>query len=199
MLFIGLTGQVASGKSTVAKIFQNLNISLIDADKISRELTHSSSYIFPDIVKYFGSSIINDDGELNRKKLRQIIFNDKEKRLWLENLLHPAIRMEIDLQRKKCISPYCIIEIPLLTDRKPYPYLNRVLLVISDEKLRIKRLMERDKISLQDAKLILQNQETQDTYKSIADDIIFNNDDLVELEKNVLQLHAKYIALTTAS
>lgn len=195
MLYVGLTGRVASGKSTVAKIFRDKGITVIDADKIAKELTVKNTPIYNEIVEYFGNEILDKDDEINRKKLRDIIFNEPEKRIWLEKLLHPAIRKQIDKQRKAATSPYCIIEIPLLTDKSLYPYLNRVLLVISNEKNKITRLVKRDKISKEAAGLILQTQQPEEVYREIADDIIVNNYDFNSLEQNVVDLHNKYMKI----
>lgn len=195
MLYVGLTGRVASGKSTVAKIFRDKGITVVDADKIAKELTVKNTPIYNEIIEYFGKEILDADDEINRKKLRDIIFNDSEKRIWLEKLLHPAIRKQIDKQRKVATSTYCIIEIPLLTDKSLYPYLNRVLLVISNEKNKITRLVKRDKISKEAAGLILQTQQPEDVYREIADDIIVNNYDFNSLEQNVVDLHNKYMKI----
>lgn len=195
MLIVGLTGRIASGKSTVAKKFKELGINIISADYISKKLTNSNTKVLQQITNYFGKSILQDDGRLNRKKLRDIIFQEKTKRLWLENLLHPLIRQEIERKLKECTSEYCIVEIPLLTDTSMYPYLNRILLITSDENTQIKRLLARDNITKEDALLILNNQAPEAIYRKIADDIIENNASMNDLNNQVLKLHQKYLSI----
>lgn len=199
MLIIGLTGRIASGKSTVAEKFKELGINIINADAISKEITRPDSLALKKIVKYFGSSILDKNNKLNRKMLRDIIFKDKSKRLWLENLLHPLIRQEIENKITKCSSEYCVVEIPLLTDKTHYPYLNRILLITLDETTQIERLLQRDNISKEDALLILASQENESKYKEIADDILENNSSVKSLNEKVLQLHKLYIELNQKS
>src|SRR4051794_17293120 len=114
MLTIGLTGGIGCGKSTVALYFQELGITVIDADVIARELVIPNTDTFRKIFHRFGSVILNEDGSLHRKKLREIIFANVEQRQWLENLLHPLILDEMHLRRKLAQSPYCLLVIPLL-------------------------------------------------------------------------------------
>lgn len=126
---VGLTGNIATGKSTVATIFKQLEIEVISADCIAKQLTTKGQAAYTEIAAHFGSEILAADGQLNRRSLREIIFADKNERLWLENLLHPLIRKGIEEQISLCKSAYCVIEIPLLVDKVNYPYLNKILLI----------------------------------------------------------------------
>lgn len=193
MYCVGLTGSIASGKSTVADIFSELGIEIISADKISRMLTEVNQPAFHDIVHHFGESILTTNGELNRLKLRHLIFDNPDERKWLESILHPLIRKEIEHRVSHCKSPYVLIEIPLLTDKTHYPYLNRILLVTADTDKQIKRLMERDNCSKEHALAILDAQPSETKRRAITDDIIVNDHDLGALSKKVNELHQNYL------
>lgn len=115
---VGLTGGIASGKSLAAEVFSELGIDIVNADNISRALTLKGQDAYTQIVAHFGSKILNEHNELNRKALRAIIFSDPKERTWLEQLLHPLIRQKIKEQVELSTTPYCIVEIPLLIDKK---------------------------------------------------------------------------------
>jgi dephospho-CoA kinase len=198
MFCVGLTGNIASGKSTVSNLFAQLGIDIIDADNIARDLVLPSTTVFKTIVSYFGQSIVKD-GDLDRKKLRHIIFNSDKDKKWLERLLHPLIRNEIIIKMNQCKSPYCIIEIPLLFDKKAYPYLNRVATVISSEKKQLDRLRLRDKQDVTLLKKIIDSQPKTSRRIELSDDIIENNGTLIELKKRVDQLHQYYLTLSVNS
>ncbi|KTC65660.1 dephospho-CoA kinase (plasmid) [Legionella adelaidensis] len=190
---IGLTGTIASGKSTVAQEFANLGVPIISADGIAKEITAKNTPISLQIIHHFGSDVASVDGALNRSLLRKIIFNNPQEKLWLENLLHPLIRKEIAQQIKTINAPYCIIEIPLLKNKKNYPYLNRILVVLAGEETQIKRLMKRDHCSKQEGLAILKTQASETALKAIADDIVINNGGLQDLQKKIQHLHANYL------
>ena len=125
--------------------------------------------------------------------MRHLIFEHIEHRFWLENLLHPLIRQQIQQDISRCQSPYCLIEIPLLTDKKHYPYLNRILLVLAERDEQIKRLLERDRCDMQQALSILSAQADEKTLHTLADDVILNNGTLMTLNDQVGQLHLQYL------
>ena len=191
--FVGLTGQLASGKSTVASYFAKLGVDVINADLIAKELTASNQPAFAEIVNHFGQSVLTPTGELDRRGLRQRIFNDADERLWLEKLLHPLIRKEIAHKISKVKTPYCLIEIPLLTDRAKYSYLNRVLLVQAEPEQQISRFMTRDNGSREEAQAIIANQANTSAQRVLADDILINSGSLAELEHKVKILHDNYL------
>ena len=114
MLIVGLTGGIGSGKSTVAKLFEERGVPIIDADVIAREVTQPDSAEFKTIIDHFGEQILLENGSINRTKLRKIIFEHPQERKWLENLLHPVIRNCIEQQIALIFAPYCILIIPLL-------------------------------------------------------------------------------------
>lgn len=193
MYCIGLTGNIASGKSTVITCFESLGIEIISADKIARQLTEPKTPAFDTISNYFGSSSLHSDGSLNRNFLRSVIFKNKEKRIWLENLLHPLIREKIYLQAINTVSAYCVLEIPLLLNRNDYPYINRILVVLSDVKVQLNRVMQRDNCHLAQAQAILATQPNELERRKIADDLITNNTTLDVLKKQVAELHQVYL------
>ena len=195
MYCIGLTGNIASGKSTVATFFETLGITVISADKIARELTALGQPALHSIEEYFGKSVIYSSGELNRNGLRQRIFKEPKQRLWLERLLHPLIRRGIHSKINEARSAYCVIEIPLLNNRLDYPYLNRVLLILAEQEQQIKRVMLRDNCSREQSLAILATQVDDLIRQKMADDIIVNNGTLLELSAKVENLHAQYLQL----
>lgn len=195
MYNIGLTGGIASGKSTVAKLFAKNGVSIIDADVIARELTLPGESAYNAIIDYFGDSIVGTEQSLDRGKLRQIVFSDPAKRIWLEKLLHPLIRNKMIACSRKATSPYCIQVIPLLIETLPNPEINRILVVDVDVETQINRLQERDHLDKMMVEKILQAQIGREERLAHADDILVNEGDLVALEAAVNKLHEKYLRL----
>ena len=199
MFCIGIAGNIGSGKSEASKCFQQLGITVISADAISRELTAVNTPNFKKIVDYFGESIINQQGELNRKALRDLIFSNTTMRLWLENLLHPLIRQIIYERIQHSNSSYCVIEIPLLTNKQDYPYLNRILVITANQDIKIKRIMQRDQCDRADAMAIIATQQTETFLRLIADDVIVNNGSIKLLKKHIGFLHDNYLSCSLKS
>jgi dephospho-CoA kinase len=194
MVFVvGLTGNIASGKSTAAKIFSDFGIQVINADQISKELTVKETPAYNQIVARYGSEILSNDGELNRKRLREIIFSQPDERLWLEHLLHPLIRKRLEHLANLCTTAYCLIEIPLLLNKDNYPYLNKILVITAPQNLQIARVMERDQCSKEQALAILLTQPDDHSRLKIADDVIINDAGLDALRCNLEQLHHQYL------
>jgi dephospho-CoA kinase len=191
---VGLTGNIASGKSTVAELFSSLGIKIINADQVSRELTVRNSIAYKEIINRFGTELTLENGELNRRQLRDTIFANPEERAWLERLLHPLIRQRLEQQIQLCTTPYCVVEIPLLIDKKNYPYLNRILLVTAPLDIQIKRVMARDQCTEEQALAIISVQPDIDERLKYADDVIVNDSELNELKTAVMSLHFKYMS-----
>ena len=177
MLKIGLTGGVGSGKSTVAKYFAKLNIPIIDADKIARDLFFNNATVHKKIFSHFKT--------LNRKKISEIIFHDKKERLWLEQLMHPRICKEMIKLTKLHKAPYCIMEIPLLLETKFPPKVDRILVVDCPKKTQISRA----------SRLIIANQIGRGQRLKQVDDIICNTGTMTDLKKMVKKLHNYYLGL----
>jgi len=204
MLKIGLTGGIGSGKTTISKLFNSLGINVIDTDIIAHKLVNNDKTVLKEITDTFGKTILNHNGTLDRKKLAQIVFNKKENKKLLENILHPKIRNEVDNKIQSFTlndSPpqYIIIVIPLLFETGFRDLVDRVLVVISDEKIRIERVKQRDQRNMDEIQSIISNQVTDTKRISEADDIIENNNDFRALEHHVNQLHKKYIDLSDLS
>lgn len=197
MFCVGLTGSIASGKSTVSQFFKNQGIEVISADEAARELTAINQPALAAIENYFGKSVISLSGELKRGVLREAIFNNPEKRLWLEGLLHPLIKQYIKNKIKEASGPYVLIEIPLLYNRADYPYLDRILVVIATHEQQIERVMNRDQCSRKQAETILAVQHNEQNSQKIADDLIRNDGTLAKLAKKIENLHCKYLQLAS--
>lgn len=194
MYCIGLTGTIASGKSTVAAQFATRGIDVINADHIAKALVNRGEPALAHIVDHFGPSVLTNQGELNRRHLRELIVHHAEERRWLEDLLHPLIRKQIQQDIGRCQSPYCVIEIPLLTDKSLYPYLNRVLLVTANREQQITRVMARDHCSREQACALLDTTRADDDKRrAIADDVLVNDGTVVKLDGAVEVLHARYL------
>ena len=191
---IGLTGGIASGKTTVSDCFKKLGTQVIDADIISHEVTEPSGSAFEEILSEFGSEILDEKGLINRKKMRAIIFNDPSQKKILENIIHPKVRDEMFQRINKSDDHYLIVSVPLLVETGMHQIMDRNLLVDCSEDTQIERLMHRDKITLNEARAILKNQASRSDRKKIADDLIVNENNvtLIELEDKVLELHKYY-------
>ena len=191
---IGLTGGIASGKTTVSDCFKKLGTQVIDADIISHEVTEPSGSAFEEILSEFGSEILDENGLINRKKMRAIIFNDPSQKKILENIIHPKVRDEMFQRINKSDDHYLIVSVPLLVETGMHQIMDRNLLVDCSKDTQIERLMNRDKITLNEARAILKNQASRSDRKKIADDLIVNENNvtLIELESKVLELHKYY-------
>jgi dephospho-CoA kinase len=198
MLVIGLTGGIGSGKSTVARIFAELGVPIIDTDIIAKELTETGLPAYLAIVDAFGLGIIMDNGQLDRRRLRNLIFKDPNKKLWLEELLHPLIRQEVAERIKFLQSPYCIVVIPLLLESKPNPLIQRVLVVDTSEELQTLRVIARDSHTIDEIETIMSTQISRDKRLAAAQDIIYNTGKVEDLIPQVEQLHEFYLTLAQA-
>jgi len=193
MLHIGLTGGIGSGKSSVAKLFAELGAPIIDADEIAREVVLPGSDALQMIQHYFGNAILNSAGELNRMRLRNIIFHDAQKRLWLENLLHPLIIDTIKQRTTALHAPYVIIVIPLLIETNQHTWLDRVIVVDLPEDIQLQRLFSRDQNNdPATLRAIHAAQLSRAERLSYAQDIIENSGDFIALAKQVEKLHRFY-------
>ncbi len=193
MLKIGLTGGISCGKSTVAHYFAELGITVIDADVISHRITAAGSEAHNKIVDKFGTEILQDNGELNRRYLRDLIFQNAEAKKWLENLLHPVIMQEMLSQAEQANSPYCILVIPLLLECDLQESVDLILVVDAPEEMQIQRSMKRDNITQTEVEAIMATQVSRKQRLAAADDIIVNDGSASELKTHVKKLHEKYI------
>lgn len=190
---VALSGGVASGKSTIANLFAQLGVPIIDADIIARQVVEVGTDALAQIVKHFSTEILLPNGELDRSQLREIIFNNDHERLWLNNLLHPIIHKITQKQIAKQTAPYVIWVVPLLIENNLHQLADRVLMVDVPETLQMERLIYRDKISESLAKRMIRTQVTLAERLSYADDIIVNNGNLASLSEQVNKLHQQYL------
>lgn len=199
MLRVGLTGGIGSGKSTVADYFSRLGAQIVDADQIARELSRPGALAYKSILELFGTQILSPAGEIDRKQLRQIIFNDPHAKKKIENILHPLIIQKILEKTASFTSTYCIIVIPLLveTDLAEASFLDRICVVDTSENLQIERASRRDSTSPAEVLKIIQDQSSREERLRIADDIILNNGDLNDLEAQIKKLHAQYLQISS--
>lgn len=196
MYCVGLTGSIASGKSTTASYFSALGVDVISADEIAKALVEPGQPALQDIIHHFGESVLTPTGELNRRNLRERIVKHPDERAWLEGCLHPLIRQQIERDISACKSPYCIIEIPLLTDRQHYPYLNRVLLIQGVREAQIQRLMARDNQTKEQAHAMLDTTHLdEDKRQAIADDKIINDGSAEALRAKIKAMHVRYLQM----
>jgi len=195
---IGLTGGIASGKSIVANLFSSLGVSVIDADKISHHLTTKNKPAFEEILEHFGESILGNDGELDRKKLRAIIFNNKTLKNNLEHIIHPKVSEAINKEVQESYDPYVIIMVPLLIETGYNKLVNRILVVDCAFETQIHRLISRDHETPKSAKRIIDHQIEQQNRLKMAHDIIDNdlNTTIEDLENRVEELHQSYLELS---
>ena len=194
-LIIGLTGGIASGKSTVSKIFQGLNVDVIDADIVARQVVEKGQPALLKISDYFGADIL-ENGELDRGKLRALIFADEQKKNWLNELLHPLIRQQMLTELKHAKGDYVLLEAPLLFENSLQDYCDRVVVVDIRETEQIKRAMMRDNNSKEQIKSIIKSQIGRQQRLEKADFVIENSDiSLQQLENAVIALDKQLRAL----
>ena len=194
-MIIGLTGGIGSGKSAAGIEFEKLGITVIDADEIAQKASLKNSKAYKEIVEYFGASILDNSQNIDRRKLRNIVFNNDEQKKKLEQILHPAIREDISFAISNSKSPYTIIMVPLIYETNSKDNYNRILVIDCDEDIQISRAVTRDGASKEDIKKIINSQATKQERLSIADDVISNNSSIEKLSEKVLHLHKNYLEL----
>ena len=191
---IGLTGGIASGKTTVCDLFKELSVEIIDADVISHELSKKGGAAFEEIIEAFEDEIIGDDGELDRKKLRSIVFNDNTKKKILERIIHPKVLLSINEKIKASQSDYLIISVPLMIETGMNAMMDRVLLIDCNVETQIQRLIQRDQTSREEAIKIIESQASIESKRELSDDRIINNNEtsIEELTLKVKELDDFY-------
>lgn len=194
-LRIGLTGGIASGKSTVADMFGALGADIIDTDVIARQVVAPGCAALDEISARFGADVLRDDGSLDRKSLRRLVFSDPSARQDLEAILHPRIREEAWRQADASISPYHIVVVPLLVESPMRDEMHRVLVVDCDEETQLVRLLQRDLESREQAERMIAAQASREERLAIADDVITNDGGLDSTRSQVAAMHEKYLSL----
>jgi len=197
MFIIGMTGGIGSGKSEALKIFESLNIKVIDLDNIAKEITDSSHQAIQEIKLVFGDAIFDKDNRLDRKKLREIIFSEKDQKINLEKILHPKILEEV-MKRLNVLSneSYVVIDIPLLFETNQYTSLiSRSLVIDCKVDDQIERVKKRDGIDTSVIQSIIEQQVGRNYRIERADDVVVNDGSIEKLEESIKVLHKKYLNL----
>lgn len=194
-LRIGLTGGIASGKSTVAQRFTELGVPVIDADEAARAVVAPGKPGLAEVVSRFGSGVVAANGEIDRRVLRDLIFKDPGARRDLEVILHPLIRAEMELSAERAVGPYIVMAIPLLVEGGSGDRVDRVLVIDVDEAMQLERVMARDGCTSEQAQAIVASQASRSARLAAADDVLLNTGTVTDLRQAVDRQHALYLSL----
>lgn len=197
MLRIGLTGGIASGKSTVADMFAAHGIPVIDTDLIARDVVTPGSPALEAIRNRFGDSVLTAQGTLDRAELRRTVFENDDRRKELEAILHPRIRQETIDRAISAGGPYQLIVVPLLVESTLKSFVDRIVVVDCATETQLERLLARDAETREQAQRIIASQAGRDERLAIATDVIMNDGDLGETRRQVDALHRKFLELTS--
>jgi dephospho-CoA kinase len=190
---VALTGGIASGKTTVSGMFERRGVPIIDADIIARQIVEPGSFALQRIKQKLGATICLPDGKLNRQQLRAKIVSNLELKQWLENLLHPLIQQQTHQQLQAVSAPFCLWVVPLLLENQLQEQADRILVTDIPETLQIRRTIERDGVSEEQARAIIKLQVSREQRLAIADDVIATEGSLSLVEEKVEQLYQNYI------
>lgn len=198
MYIVAITGGIGSGKTTIANQFAELGIDIVDADVIAREVVEPGTPALAAIAAQFGPEMLDPQGQLDRRRLRERVFSDPDAKAWLDGLLHPLIRQEMLRQCANARSPYCLLVVPLLIENRLTQLANRVLVIDVDEATQIERTCRRDGVSRAQAKAILAAQASRAERLAAADDVLDNQNDAAEtIKRRILALHETYMAFAS--
>lgn len=193
---VGLTGGIASGKTTISNMFAKLNVCIVDADQIARDVVAKGSELLDKLCAYFGTEILQADKSLNRRALRNIVFADKTKLSYLNSLMHPAIREQMQMQCQNATSDYVIAAIPLLFENNMSLCVNRILVASCNYEIQVQRTMQRDNCTKENAIAIISSQLDNKQRCAMADDIIQTDAcSLTQMYQHVIELHNMYVNL----
>ena len=192
---VALTGGIASGKTTVANLFAAHGVPLVDTDLIAREVVEPGQPALAAVVATFGADVLDQEGRLDRRRLREIIFGDAAARGRLEAILHPAIRAEMERQSAAAADagPYQLLVIPLLAEGGRRNHVDRVLVIDTPESVQVARLMARDAVTREQAEASLRAQAARTARLGIADDVVTNTGRIEDLRDQVDALHLQYV------
>ena len=195
MLIIGLTGGIGSGKSVASDKFKSLGVAVVDADVASRTVVEPGKPALKEIQDHFGSGIITAEGKLDRNKLREIIATDPEERKWLESVTHPKIGEQITKEISESTSVYTLFVAPLLLETNSQEMCSRVVVVDVPKDVQIRRTAKRDKVSPNQVEQMVAAQMEREKRLEKADDVLLNSGTIEDLEKQVEELHKKYLQM----
>ncbi len=197
-LRVGLTGGIASGKTTVANFFADLGVPVIDTDVIARDVVAKGAPALAQILAALGDEVFSDDGTLDRNAMRKLVFSNERKRRQLEGILHPRIREAAISQAQAVSYPYMIIVVPLLVESPMHEFMDRVLVVDCSEDVQLSRLLKRDTEHEGQARRMIAAQASRDERLAIADDVVLNDSGLDETRSKVEALHNAYLELSNS-
>lgn len=192
-LTIGLTGGIASGKSLVAAAFERLGVPVLDADLVAREVVAPGTPALAAIVAAFGPDVLLDDSSLDRRGLRERVFQDRAALRRLESITHPAMRARMLAWREAQVAPYCILSVAILLEAGMRPLVDRVLVVDAPVEAQRRRLQARDGIGPELADRMLAAQAGREARLAAADEVIVNDGDIDRVEAAVADLHRRYL------
>ena len=198
-MIVGLTGGIGSGKSAAAELFAEQGIELVDTDLLAREVVEAGSPALNAIAEHFGDDLLDSSDNLDRSRLRALVFGDLEQKVWLEALLHPLIRALMTSRLDACKGPYCLLVSPLLLETNQAEAVDRVLVIDVSKDTQIARTLQRDGSSLETIEAIIEAQIARPDRLAHADDIINNESDLASLANAVLEQHKQYCVMSTAA
>lgn len=190
---LGLTGGIGSGKTAISNIFEELGITIVDADIIAREVVQPNSIGLNAIITHFGNDILHPDGTLNRLKLRTKIFTNDDEKKWLNTLLHPLIREKILCDLSNATSPYVVLVAPLLFENNLDKYCNHTLLIDVPTAVQIERTVKRDNTTIEQVKSIIASQMPREDKRQKSDDILNNDQKLTQVRAELVELHKNYL------
>ncbi len=195
MFTIALTGGVASGKTAVADRFAAHGIDIIDADLVARDVVAPGTQGLAEVVREFGADVLDADGALDRRAMRERIFADDRARRRLEAVVHPLIRKGMRAGAEAARSPYVVLAIPLFVESGAYDWVDRVLVIDVSREIQLRRLTARDGVTLALAESMLAVQALREQRLAVADDVIDNSGDIASLDGAVAELHRRYLEL----
>jgi dephospho-CoA kinase len=198
-LIVGLTGGIGSGKSEASKRFAERGVVIVDADIVAREVVAPGQDGLAQIAAHFGADILDATGNLNRSKLREIIFSNPTEKQWLESLLHPMINTKIRRQLANSTSIYSILASPLLLETNQFLLVDRILVIDTSEQHQLERASQRDKNDEAQIKAIMQTQLSRQERCARATEIIQNHGSIDELDGQVGRLHQLYLELAQST
>lgn len=196
-LRIGITGGIGSGKSTVARLFAQLGVPVLDTDEVARELVRPGMPALARIAETFGADLLTPAGELDRRRLRDRVFAAEGQRRRLEQILHPLIRRKLARWTAAQTAPYCLLLIPLLIEAGWNGEVDRILVIDAPEQQQLARATARDAASAASVRAIIASQCSRTARLAAADDVIVNDGGLDGLQPQIERLHREYLALAT--
>ena len=195
MFVVGLTGGIGSGKTAVSDRFAAQGIDVVDADVVSRQVVEPGTQALQQIQRHFGDDILQADGQLDRARLRQLVFSNNAEKTWLEKLLHPLMGVEIFRQLETAASPYVLFVSPLLVEAGQIALCDRVIVVDAPESVQLDRTTQRDNNTAEQVKNIMAAQLRRQQRLKSATDVIDNSGSLEQLDIRIAELHQSFLHL----